>query len=273
MNKYAAIILNYNSCNETLAEIELFRKLKMAEEFDIIVVDNSSPNGDYQILKDKQDGYQLLSSEKNGGYAAGNNIGLKYCLEHSYQYVLILNNDILFPCEDVLEKLVEIIRKNPDIAVINPDIISPSGYLFNRDSVRPSFFDLTLGMLSYKKRGRKVTDLGGYSYVYRPHGCCMLLDLQKMGEVGLFDENTFLYSEELILAERFLKCGYKCACCTSVQAVHNHSNIVKSNISKKKTNKIKTESFKYYLKTYRRFSAIKTWICLCFYRIKLKFLN
>ena len=66
MNKYAAIILNYNSCNETLAEIELFRKLKMAEEFDIIVVDNSSPNGDYQILKDKQYGYQLLSSEKKG---------------------------------------------------------------------------------------------------------------------------------------------------------------------------------------------------------------
>ena len=235
----------------------------------MIIVDNCSPNGDFKELSQKSGDFIFLASDQNRGYAAGNNIGLRYCIKNSYEYALILNNDILFSDKNLLCKLLNAIQKDRSIAAISPDIYSPQGYLYNRDAKRPSFFDLTLGLLAYRKKGRKIHDLGGYAYVYRPQGCCMLLDVRKVSDINLMDENTFLYSEEIILAERFLRKDFRCACCFETNVIHAHSTIVQKNIQKNKIKKIKLESFDYYLKEYRRFSKLKRGLCLLFYRLKL----
>ena len=142
-----------------------------------------------------------------------------------------------------------------------------------RDSIRPDFFDLTFGMLNYKKKGRKIEDRGGYSYIYRPQGCCMMVDLNKMNEIDYMDEHTFLYVEEPILAERLMQKNYKCACCIATSIIHNHSTTVKSVFAKNKIRKMNNESFKYYLKQYRKFNIVKTNICLFFNYLKLLMLD
>lgn len=270
MNKFAVIILNYNAWRDTLKEIDLFRSLEMSQNFDIIVVDNCSPNVDGDIANKLKTECIFLQAQNNKGYGAGNNIGLKYCIEHFYKYALILNNDILFPHKDCLRKMINVIESDDMIASVNPDIISATGYLFNRDSCRPSLWDFTLGMLAYKNKGRRVQDVGGYAYVYRPQGCCMLLDIQKFASVGMFDEEIFLYCEEYVVAEKFLSKGYKCACCLTTQVIHNHSTTIKKNLTKNRINKIKSNSFSYYLTKYRRFSKVNTAICVSFYKLKLK---
>lgn len=270
MDKIAVIILNYKTWKETLEEVETVHKVCGVNYKNIIIVDNNSQNESVEKFKeDSSKGYKLLISKENCGYAAGNNIGLKYAFKQGYKYAWILNNDIIIEDKNVLNKMVDIFKKDDQIAVVNPDIYDPNGYMFNRDSKRPNIFDLTVGAVGYKKRGRAIVDLGGYGYVYRPQGCCMLLDLYKVQQIGYMDEKTFLYCEEIILAERLRKGGYKSANLLNARVIHNHSKTVKTYIQKKQLQKIKLKSFSYYLKNYRRYNQLEIKICCLFYRIKL----
>lgn len=270
MERIAVVILNYNTWQKTISEINMISSLFHLKADQLIVVDNASSNDSYEQLQKRKAGkYHLLRAKHNNGYAAGNNIGMKYAYRLGYQYAWIINNDILIEDAMLLHKMLNILVKDDRLAVVNPDIYAPDGHMFNRESKRPSFYDYTLGMLAYRKAGRQIKDLGGYGYVYRPQGCCMLVDLRKIKEAGYMDEHTFLYGEEVILAERLRNKGYLCGCCTSAKVIHDHSFTVKGAFTKSKLNRMKIESFRYYLRKYRKFSVAATKICCLFYQMKL----
>ena len=169
MDNIAVIILNYNTWKESIKEADMLHDLCNVDYRNIIIVDNASPNESSDQLKSNSSrGYVFIRSLENKGYAAGNNIGLKYAYEHGYRYAWILNNDILIQDRDIISKLIHVFKRDNSVAVVSPDIYAPDGHLFNRDAKRPNMYDFTLGMLRYKKKGRMVDDLGGFAYVYRP---------------------------------------------------------------------------------------------------------
>lgn len=271
MVKVAIIILNYMTWNETLKEVDLIKKVikDVQFEYEIIVIDNCSPNESYDKLKVHSDKFTLIKSDTNGGYASGNNIALKYAFDKGYDYSLILNNDVIIDDVNIIQKLVNVFEYDKNIAVVSPDILSPEGYLYNRDAYRPNMWDLTLGMVQYRRKGRAEEDAkNGWLFVYRPQGCCMLVDNKKLAQVGYMDEYTFLYCEEIILAERLLKNNYKCACCSSASVIHDHSYTVKKTLSKIKFVKSNLNSFKYYLREYRKYNWFSRFICSAFYALK-----
>ena len=273
--RVAAIILNYKTWQDTLNEVNILKNILDESQDAIIIVDNASPNESAEILKKQAEkyGYTFIASQNNSGYAAGNNIGLRYAKEKNYKFGWIINNDILIFDKDILEPMLFVFEKDQSVASVNPDVYSPDGHMFNRDSKRFSFWDLTFGMFRYSKKGRKLSDVGGYGYIYRPQGCCMILDLDKAEEVGYLDEHTFLYSEEIIYAERLLKKGYRCACVPTTKIIHNHSKTVRSNIDEKRIRNIQMESFRYYLSTYRKYGILMQRICVAFYVFKLKIIG
>lgn len=274
ISEVAIVILNYKSWKDTLNEVKLCHNDIGVDYKNIIVIDNASPNESKKELEANSSlGYTFIYSTTNNGYASGNNIGLKYAFNHGYKYALILNNDILFEDNAFLEKLLNVFEKDDNLAVVNSDVYSPSGFLFNRDAKCPNLFDFTLGMYLYKKSGRKIQDLGHYGYVYRPQGCCMLVDLYKLNQVDYMDNSTFLYYEEMILAERLLNKGYKCACCTDTYIIHNHSTTVKTNFQISEIIKIKNKSFSYYLKEYRHYNDLQIKFCCIFNTLKEKCLS
>ncbi|RRF95920.1 MAG: glycosyltransferase family 2 protein [Lachnospiraceae bacterium] len=273
-NILAVIILNYLTWEDTLAEADIVHNICGIPYGNIYIIDNASPNESKdELISHNDKGYRLICSDVNKGYAAGNNVGLRQALHDGYKFGWVLNNDVIIEDPDFANKILKVFEKDPNIAVVNSDIYSPDGHLFNRDAERPSFFDMTIGMMRYKKRGRSTIDLGGYSYVYRPQGCSMILDLQKLKQIDWFDEHTFLYCEEPILAERLIKLGYKVACCTETSCIHNHSTTVKNTLQKKKVRKIISESFTYYLREYRKFNKIQVFVANAFNQIKYRILG
>lgn len=270
----AVIILNYKTWEETLNEARNIHEVLDVEWEDIIIIDNCSPNESGKKLKENSFlGYQYVENNVNNGYAAGNNIGLLYAYKNDYKYAWIVNNDIIISDKKLINSLRKVFDYDNKVAAVSPDICAPSGHMFNRDSVRPSFWDFTIGMFFYPIKGRKIHDKGGWGYVYRPQGCCMILDLQKTFEVGFMDEETFLYCEELILAERFLAKGYRCACCIESSVIHNHSTTVKNSLDQRRINNIMCNSFSYYLRKYRGYNKFKVKICCFFYLLRLKILG
>ncbi len=96
MAKLSIIVLQYNHSDRTLACLESLRVF----DADVIVVDNASEvehlkNVEFWISSRKLKNFKLLTSKENLGYSGGNNIGIKYALEHGAEKILLLNNDVV----------------------------------------------------------------------------------------------------------------------------------------------------------------------------------
>ncbi len=251
-NRVCIIILNYNTWELTIDLINSLSNIEMVADVEIVVVDNCSPNSSYEKLKEWNEKYRkitLIRSNKNNGYAAGNNIGLRYAYSKGYDYAWILNNDILFLDDKVLIKMLKCFDNNENIAIVSPRIITSQHYETSRFIYRPTIFSETIGFLweRYRNNGvhRDNKKQDNWTYTYRPQGCCFIADLEKLDKCGYFDEFTFLYCEESILAERMMKIGGRCACALNTKVLHNHSATVSSSICSKQLQKITKRSSEY----------------------------
>lgn len=105
-----------------------------------MVVDNDSQDGSYEYLVEHATDCQVIQSGENRGYAAGNNIGIRYALEHQADYVCILNNDVEAE-PDFLTKLVQYMESVPDVGMAGPVV-----YEFDRrDIVQSAGFSICIG--------------------------------------------------------------------------------------------------------------------------------
>src|SRR5512137_3063861 len=104
--KVSIVILNWNGLADTR---ECLRSLQQVTypNCEIILVDNASSGDDVRLLTDEfGDSVRVVRNEKNYGFAAGNNIGIKFALDHSSpDYVFLLNNDTTL-APDFLDELV-----------------------------------------------------------------------------------------------------------------------------------------------------------------------
>lgn len=257
------VILNYGTYQMTIDLIgELKQKLDYGN-YSIMVVDNCSPNESAEVLENKKDelGYIFYANDSNAGYAAGNNIGIRYGIEHGFDYSWILNNDVEIRERNVLEHMVGIAERDEKIGCIGPMIYTLDGTICAPFIKRPSFWDMTLGAFSDKKKREKCIKKAGE--VYRVYGCCMLLRNKAMTDIGCMDERTFLYCEEQILSERLMKCGYTNYYAPEVSITHKESSTMKTMSKNSKDFKIRESenSREIYLREYRGFSKPVRYVC------------
>lgn len=105
------VILNYNTYNKTIECVNSILDTYVEKKV-IYIVDNNSPNNSYEKLTQNYRGIdyiKVIKSVENGGYAKGNNIGLKACLIDECKYVIVSNNDIIF-CNNSIRTLFDFIK-------------------------------------------------------------------------------------------------------------------------------------------------------------------
>lgn len=101
----AVVILNYNTWEDSIEEAVSVNSICGVKPENIYIIDNCSPNNSYQCLVKNASGrYTIVKSDENCGYAAGNNIGLRYAYDNQYKYAWILNNDIIIEDSNLIEK-------------------------------------------------------------------------------------------------------------------------------------------------------------------------
>jgi GT2 family glycosyltransferase len=201
-----AIVLNYNGAEDTIACVASLRQCAY-RELSILVVDNCSSDGSYQRLQQALDGAELMRTERNLGFAGGNNAGIRHALGRDPDYVLILNNDTLV-APDFLGALVAATEGDPGVGASGGTVCyhprteriwyGGGRFVWGRGS---SFTD-HVGDDVAAVRGlapRKVSFLTG---------CLMLIRTDALRKAGLFDERFFMYSEDAELSLRLIKSGY-----------------------------------------------------------------
>jgi len=199
----AILILNWNNYLDTRACLDSLKKLSYPNK-EIILVDNGSDDGSLERLQEYSSRATIIASDQNLGFAGGNNLGLTYVLDKGIPLILLLNNDTEVVQIDFLEQLTAEILSNERICAVGPRVRRLDG---NPDQVIlpfPDFFttiQTTLGLYDPNLNKRqKVESL---------KGCCVLVKSAAVNQVGLLDENYFLYVEETEWFFRMRKAGWK----------------------------------------------------------------
>ena len=190
-----------------------------------VVVDNGSTDGTVGLVRDQFPEVRVVESE-NRGLGAGWNVGIR---ETESRYVLILNADASL-VGDALERLVAFADSRPRTAVVGPLLRYPDGRL--QRSVRgfPTLWRLAteyffLRKLAPRSRALNAFYAGGFEHdevreAEFVMGACMLVRRSAIDEVGLLDEDFFLFSEETDWCYRFRQAGWEVVFFPSAECVH-----------------------------------------------------
>ena len=222
------IILNFNDGERTAA---LVKKIKSYVLFDhIIVVDNLSTDNSMDILLPLRDAVtDVISSGSNGGYARGNNFGILHALKnYGSDYIFVANPDVSFT-EDTAMQMVQALKDHPEYGIVAPNV--RQGYnaweLPGFAGIIQSLFLVAFTL--HKKRIRENIILSPEELVQTGvvEGSFFAISSKAYKAARGFDERTFLYAEEIIMARRLLAAGYKEAVLRDCYYDHLHSASIK----------------------------------------------
>lgn len=223
------ITISYDHPEVTCALLESLRHITYPN-IEIIVVDNASPKDDPAIIKESYPEIIFIQSEKNLGFAGGNNIGIKIA---KGKYILLLNNDTEVET-GFLEPLVEKLESNSKIGAVSPKI----KFFFQPDTIQ---FSGQAPINPYTMRshgyGYGIVDSGQFDQDAATnfvHGAAMMIPIEVVRKVGLMAEIYFLYYEELDWGARIRAAGYE------LWYVHNSTVMHKESISTGRLTPFKT---------------------------------
>ncbi|HWH55440.1 MAG TPA: glycosyltransferase family 2 protein [Gaiellaceae bacterium] len=219
MPDVSVVVVTYNSRDW------IERCLESVRGNETIVVDNGSADGTVELVREKFPEARVVEQE-NVGMGAGNNTGMRLA---SGRYYLLLNSDA-WVLGDAIERLVEFADAHPDAAVVGPRLLNPDGSLQRSARSFPTLWRLSTEYLFLRKlapRSRALNAFyeGGFAHdevrsVDWLFGACLLVRRDAADEVGLFDEDFFMFSEETDWCYRFRQAGWQVYFFPGAEVVH-----------------------------------------------------
>jgi GT2 family glycosyltransferase len=215
------VILNWNGRDDVLECLASTRRLHY-RNFEIVVVDNGSSDDSVSAISSQFPDITLVQTGANLGYAGGNNVGIRWALDHSAAYVLVLNNDTTVSA-DLLHAFVGAARTLPAGSVLGAKIFF---------HVKPDTLWFAGGM--WNGRTNKLMHIGygrqdGAAFncpdeVDYVTGCALFASADTFKDVGLFDERFFLTFEETDWCYRARARGHKCIVVPDARLWHKVSS-------------------------------------------------
>lgn len=227
-NKLTASIVLYKPNIEQINAV--IRSYSPSENRILYLIDNS-PEITKEFAETSNENIKYHFAGKNIGYGSAHNIGIKTAIENGSDYHIILNPDILFETE-ILDKIIDFMEKNKDVAELMPKIISPNGDLQYLCKLLPTPFNLIFRRFLPKtkffenfndKYILKNSDYDKIMNVPCLSGCFMFLRSETIKKNNLFfDERFFMYCEDFDYIRRLHKAG-KTIYFPEVSIIHAHA--------------------------------------------------
>lgn len=272
---FTVIVVDYNSIEKT---IQYFSELQciFERETHYVLVENGDfeesrkrifeyfeidkYNEDVILCKNDFIEFVLVNSRGNIGYGRGNNLGVKVSkmLFHD-EYYLISNNDLRIDKSFDLDIVTNIFENDKNIGLIGPKVITIEN-VKQSPYLKASAFQrliLTYWKMAFKKDNPHYVDKicfeGKCDFV---SGCFVFIRAKAFELINGYDENIFLYGEEIVLSKRMQNHGYYTYYTEKLEVLHDHGRTVKNSF---KTIKILTMGFNsmfYYFKKYEKTNVI-----------------
>ena len=223
MIKLSIVTLSYNTKDLTLECLKSvaahYKKELEEKDFEIIIVDNASSDGSISAIFNLQKevpNLKLIQNKENVGFARGCNIGAKAA---KGKYVLFLNSDTEASDGGFLQ-MVEFLDKNPKVAIVG-------GKLYNADgSAQPSagkfynLFNLAIMLLGLERLGLLRSSPNKIQKVDWVSGACMMVRHSIFDKLMGFDEELFMYMEDMEICFRAQKLGFATYFYPNIRLMH-----------------------------------------------------
>jgi len=214
------IVLNYKTAQMTLDAAEAARVAMQGLPGEIVIVDNDSQDGSFEtitahVASAGWDNIRVVQSGHNGGFGAGNNVGIRAGLSDGSRpdYVYILNSDA-FPKPDAIRVLYDHLNTTPTTGFAGSFIAGEDGVQHTTTFRFPSVWSELEGAIRFGpvskllKSYRVPRELTASAPVDWLAGASVMIRQDVLDEIGLFDETFFLYFEETDLCRRAQKAGH-----------------------------------------------------------------
>lgn len=282
MTRVVFLILNYKTYQDTIRVINELMETKR-DDFRILIVDNASPNESFVKLHDTfatNPLVEVIASPENGGYAKGNNYGLRYMKKYAPEYACIINNDVHFTW-NTIDALITIYPLLDNPALISPLQKLPDGSIaqFPNMEVPNLTYDLRMNSLFFHPGTHKYASNTKFPNVQRVGfvpGAFLFVNYSVFENLGFFDECTFLFCEERFSGKTVELAGLHNYLIMDLYYIHEHSKTISSEASQQSQRRMIHEGRLLYHKRYSRFPLFSTLLLNCsfyFHEFELKILS
>lgn len=204
-------------------------------DWEVIVVDNASTDGSMEMVKKTFPWVRTIANKENMGFAAGNNVGIRVA---KGQYIMLMNSDAELYVNFPLTEILEYMDVHKDVGIVSPKVVLRDGSLDNachRGEPSPwnalTYYSGLERMFGYTPLLNRI--VGGYHQTWKSHNtihdidactaAAIIVRATAIDEVGLLDEQFFMYGEDLDWCLRFKKGGWRIVFYPHVHVLH-HKN-------------------------------------------------
>ena len=212
------IIVTYNSEKYILDCLNSVERATLDIQHEIFLIDNQSVDQTRTVIKKFQNSIVLLENPKNVGFAKAVNMGLR---KASGKFILLLNPDVIIQ-SDSLSPMINFMKNHSNLGICGCKLLHQDHSLQYSKGSFPSLFSILLFRLVLPRRMRKY-HLWGYEKIGKCDwvtGAFMLMRNRLIEEVGFFDENYFVYYEDMDYCLQVKKKGWEVYYYSEIMAYH-----------------------------------------------------
>jgi hypothetical protein len=225
MTDVSVIIVSWNAKEYLLHCLEsVYQQIPMLNG-EIIVLDNASSDGSVEAVRKRFPDVRIIENRSNTGFARANNIGIE---NSNGRYLFFINSDIILRPE-CTSRLISYMDEHPTVGILGPKILNPD--LTLQRSFRPfptiwnsflraSAIDTIRPLSSLTATGLRAIKIGAGQEADILSGCFWVVRRAALADVGLLDEQFFMYAEDKDWCTRFWKAGWKVVYLNSAEAIH-----------------------------------------------------
>jgi len=230
----SVVIVAWNASHYLEVCLESLAKSPPRRSMEVLVVDNASTDDTIEMVESRFPDVKLIKSKENLGFSKGNNVAIRQC---KGRYVALVNPDVIvFP--GCLDSLADFLDQNPKVGNVGPRV-------FNLDMTQqstcrrfPTLWNNFCSAARLESTFKNSRFFGGEHMFYFEHdrtlsvdvivGCFSMVRRETFDDVGLLDENLFMYGDDVDWCRRARNAGWDMVFYPEAQAIHEGGKTTES---------------------------------------------
>jgi GT2 family glycosyltransferase len=223
----SVVIVGWNAKHCLELCLDSLAKTPPRRSMEVFVVDNASTDGSVEMIEAKFPRVKLIKSGENLGFSKGNNVAIRQC---QGRCIALVNPDVIvFP--GCLDALADFLDQNPKVGNVGPRVLNPD--MTQQCTCRrfPTLWNNFCSAIGLATAFKNSQFFAGEQMFYFPHdrtlpvdvlkGCFSMIRRETFNEVGLLDENLFVYGDDLDWCRRCWKTGWQVVFFPGAKAIHD----------------------------------------------------
>ena len=226
MKILSIVIVTWNCKKYAQEVLDSLRPFRANADVEVIVVDNASSDGTPELIRTEYPDVRLIESRENLGFSRGNNVGIK---QTSGQYICLINPDVRV-LEGCIEQMRSYMNNNTGVGLLGPEMLDAEGRHSRSYMGAPTLWRLFCRALALDAAFPKSKVFAGFLMNYFDpnevadvdilNGWFWMARRKAVEEVGLLDENLFMYADDLDWSKRFLDKGWRVVYFPRAASIH-----------------------------------------------------